>query len=67
MGVPDESNCFSDGTLRASALQGTEKASDPSAPAANTGILYFKDNGAGKTQLCVRFATGAVQVIATQP
>jgi hypothetical protein len=56
-----------DGTLRASALQGTEKASDPAAPAANTGILYFRDNGSGKTQLCVRFATGAIQVVATQP
>lgn len=56
-----------DGTLRASALQGTEKASDPAAPAANNGILYFRDNGSGKTQLCARFATGAVQVIATEP
>ncbi len=40
---------------------------DPSAPAANGATLYARDNGAGKTQLCVRFATGAVQVIATQP
>ncbi len=41
--------------------------SDPSAPAANTGVLYVRDNGAGKTELCVRFSSGAVQVIATQP
>jgi hypothetical protein len=41
--------------------------SDPAAPAANTGRVYFRDNGAGKTQLCVRFPTGAVQVIATEP
>ena len=27
---------------------------------------FVGDNGAGKTQLCVRFATGAVQVIATE-
>ncbi len=40
---------------------------DPAAPAANRGRLYFRDNGAGKTQLVVRFATGAIQVIATQP
>jgi hypothetical protein len=40
---------------------------DPSAPAANAGRLYFRDNGAGKTQLCVRFNTGAVQVVATEP
>ncbi len=40
---------------------------DPAAPAANGATLYARDNGAGKTELCVRFATGAVQVIATQP
>jgi hypothetical protein len=44
-----------------------ELGADPAAPAANGGVLYLRDNGAGKTQLCVRFATGAVQVIATQP
>lgn len=40
---------------------------DATAGAANTGRLFVKDNGAGKTQLCVRFNTGAVQVIATEP
>ena len=40
---------------------------DPAAPAANNGIVYMRDNGAGKTQLCVRFPTGAVQVLATEP
>ena len=39
----------------------------PAAPLANRARLFLKDNGAGKTQLCVRFNTGAVQVIATQP
>lgn len=41
--------------------------SDPAAPAANTGLLYLRDNGAGKRQLVARFPTGAVQVIATEP
>jgi hypothetical protein len=41
--------------------------SDPAAPAANHGVAYFKDNGAGKTQFVVRFPTGAVQVVATEP
>jgi len=40
---------------------------EPVAPAANQARLYVKDNGSGKTQLCVRFPTGAVQVIATEP
>jgi len=39
----------------------------PAAPLANRARLFVKDNGAGKTQLCVRFNTGAVQVIASQP
>lgn len=40
---------------------------DPSAPAANHYKLYAKDNGSGKTLLVVRFSSGAVQTIATQP
>lgn len=38
----------------------------PGAPAANTGRIYCQDV-AGKTQLVVRFPTGAAQVIATEP
>lgn len=41
--------------------------SDPAAPAANTGVIFCRDNGSGKTQFCVRFSSGAVQVIATEP
>lgn len=44
----------------------TERA-DPAAPAANQAVVYARDNGSGKTQLCVRFSSGAVQVLATQP
>jgi hypothetical protein len=44
----------------------TERA-DPAAPAANQAVVYARDNGAGKTQLCVVFNTGAVQVLATEP
>lgn len=41
--------------------------SDAAAPSANRGVLYVRDNGASKSQLVVRFPTGAVQVIATEP
>lgn len=41
--------------------------SDPVAPSANEAKLFVRDNGSGKTQLCVRFATGAIQVISTEP
>jgi hypothetical protein len=46
-------------------IEGDEMV-DPAAPAANKGRLYFKDVG-GKTALCVRFPTGAVQQIAIEP
>jgi hypothetical protein len=49
--------------------QDLQKVSEPAAPAAGFigGRLYIRDNGAGKGELCVRFPTGAVQVIATEP
>jgi len=40
---------------------------DYAAPAANDGVIYVRDNGAGKTQFVVRFSTGAIQVLATEP
>lgn len=45
----------------------TEVASAPGAGAANSARLYVRDDGSGKTQLVVIFATGAVQVLATEP
>lgn len=38
----------------------------PSAPGTNRARLFVRDNGAGKTQLCVRFATGSVKLIAQE-
>jgi hypothetical protein len=42
------------------------KVSDPVAPPANTGVLFFRDDGVGKIQLAVRFPTGDIQVIKTE-
>lgn len=39
----------------------------PGAPAADGARLYAVDNGAGKTQLMVRFGSGAAQQIAIEP
>lgn len=39
----------------------------PAAPSANGARIYAVDNGAGKTQLMVRFASGAAQQIAIEP
>lgn len=43
------------------------KRTDPGAPSANLGHFYMRDNGGGKMQICARFPTGAIQVIATEP
>ncbi len=47
-------------------FEGTEMTA-PVAGAANTGRIFFQDNGGGKTQLMVIFNTGAAQQIAIQP
>lgn len=39
----------------------------PSAPPANTAVLYVDDNGAGKTRLMVRFPTGAAAQLSIEP
>lgn len=41
--------------------------STPSAPSANAARTFSRDNGSGKTQYCVLFPSGAVQVLATEP
>jgi hypothetical protein len=38
----------------------------PAAPGANRARQFVRDNGAGKTQLCVRFATGSVKLLAQE-
>lgn len=40
--------------------------SDPAAPPAGYAIEYYRSSG-GKGQKCVRFPTGAIQVVATEP
>lgn len=47
-------------------IQGTE-INTPAAGAANSYRLFAKDNGSGKTQLMVIFASGAAQQLAIQP
>jgi hypothetical protein len=37
---------------------------EPAAPAGGQARLFLRDSGAGKTQLCIRFASGASQVLA---
>jgi hypothetical protein len=41
------------------------KGSTPTASPKNHARLFLRNNGSGKTQLCVRFHTGAVKVLAS--
>lgn len=48
-------------------IEGSELASAPAAPAANGWRMYGVDNGAGKTEVFIAFASGAAQQIAIEP
>jgi polygalacturonase len=49
------------------AIKMTEMTDPFGAPDADTAHMMLRDNGSGKSQLVIRFASGATQVIATQP
>lgn len=51
----------------ASHFQQFAEITTPAAPSANQGRLFLQDNGAGKSQLCVLFNSGAAQCFATEP
>ena len=55
-----------DGSVVMTGWQEIRESAAP-APAESSARLFAQDNGSGKTQLCVRFPTGAVQVLATEP
>lgn len=54
------------GTAGAGFIQLLEQSPSPSNGPVNTARLYTKDNGGGKTQLCVKFNTGVDIVLATE-
>lgn len=56
-----------DGTGLVSSFVRLNELALQSAPPTNEAILQLRDNGSGKSQLIIRFATGAEQVIATEP
>lgn len=56
---------YGDFTVMQGYLKLTEIA-DPASPGSDVAYLFVKDNGAGKTQLCVKFASGASIALATQ-
>lgn len=44
-----------------------ELAATPSQPAANRARLFTRDNGSGKTQLCILWPGNAITVLSTEP
>jgi hypothetical protein len=50
------------------AMRGAAVDNTPAAPTqVGSGTFFFRNDGAGKAQLCVRFPSGAVQILATEP
>jgi hypothetical protein len=44
-----------------------QTSASQAAPSSGQVRLFARDNGRGKTQLCVQFASGEVQIVATEP
>jgi hypothetical protein len=57
---------YFDGRIFGNSYLELAEHSNPVAPPSNRARLYVRDNGSGKTQLCVRFHNGVIRVIATQ-
>lgn len=58
---------YFDGKIFTTKFHEMQEIPVPAAPTTNKARLFLRDNGSGKTQLCVRFSSGAVQVLSTQP
>jgi hypothetical protein len=54
-----------DGAMRVKHQLDIDEMTAPTNPAANTARLFVRDNGS-KTELCVIFPTGSIQVIKTE-
>lgn len=53
--------------LRINLLADLAEQAEPANPPADTARVFARDDGTGKTQLCVIFPSGATQVLATEP
>lgn len=67
IGAWDSAGLSVTGSISATDFIAGAEQTAPSAPAANGYRIFAQDNGAGKTQLMVIFATGAAQQIAIEP
>jgi hypothetical protein len=56
---------FFDGKVFTNRFLEFKEISTPGAPDANRAKIFARDNGSGRTQLCVRFSNGTIRVLAT--
>jgi hypothetical protein len=56
---------FFDGKVYTNSFFELREVPAPARPKANRARLFLKDNGSGKTQLCVKFSNGVVRILAT--
>lgn len=59
-------SAFAGWELSGTGLITFSERTNPPLPSADKAVLFLKDNGSGKSQLCIQFATGTPIVIATQ-
>jgi hypothetical protein len=57
---------YSAGKIYTTQFYELSEIATPATPVANRARLFLKDNGLGKTQVCVKFANGTVKVLATE-
>jgi len=57
---------YSAGVVYTTRFYELTEISTPVSPIANRARLFAKDNGLGKTQVCVKFANGTVKILATR-
>jgi hypothetical protein len=57
---------YFEGRVYTNAFYELTEVATPATPIANRARLFIKDNGLGKTQVCVKFANGTVKVLATE-
>jgi hypothetical protein len=58
---------YFDGRVFTTKFYELQEITAPTAPDTHRGRMFLRNNGLGKAQLCVRFASGLVQVIITEP
>lgn len=63
----DTGNAVGGATLGGGWIEFKEMTSDPGTPSADNARLFIRDNGGAKSQICVRWPSGNITVLGTEP